>query len=161
MYKRTIWQDHVEGVQDGTDLNAANLNKLEAGAMEATALAAMNTAFQRYGMASGVIFGTYTGEGGTGNEKTIDLGVRADAVLILNQDTSKLSASSGDTVYGFDICGGLVTASSPIERNNVKLAEIVGSSLVVKGWYFSDGVTVSFNASGKTYNYIAVYGGGK
>ena len=159
MYKRTIWQDHVEGVQDGTDLNAANLNNIEAGTMEAQALAAMNTAFQRYGMASGVLFGSYIGKGGTGEEQVIDLGVRVDAVLILNQDTSKLETSSSDTVYGFDIRGGLVTASSPLERNNVKLAELVGSSLVVKGWYFSDCGTVNLNANGKTYNYIAFYGG--
>lgn len=48
MYKRTIWQDHVEGVQAGTDLNAANLNNIEAGLMETSALAAMNAATQRY-----------------------------------------------------------------------------------------------------------------
>lgn len=48
MYKRTIWQDHVEGIQDGTDMNAANFNNLEAGAMEANAIAALNTAYQRY-----------------------------------------------------------------------------------------------------------------
>ena len=50
MYKRTIWQDHVEGVQDGTDMNAANFNNIEAGTMEANALAAINSAYQRYGM---------------------------------------------------------------------------------------------------------------
>ena len=48
MYKRTMWQDHVEGIQEGTDLNAANFNNLEAGTMEANALAAFNTAYQRY-----------------------------------------------------------------------------------------------------------------
>ena len=48
MYKRQIWQDHVEGIQDGTDMNAANFNNLEAGTMEAAALAAMNAAHRRY-----------------------------------------------------------------------------------------------------------------
>ena len=48
MYKRTIWQDHVEGIQNGTDMNAANFNKIEAGTMEANALAAMNSEYQRY-----------------------------------------------------------------------------------------------------------------
>lgn len=48
MYKRTIWQDHVPGVQEGTDMNAANFNNLEAGAMEANAMAAMMAAYRRY-----------------------------------------------------------------------------------------------------------------
>ena len=48
MYKRTIWQDDVAGIQKGTDMNAANFNNLEAGTMEANALAALNTAYQRY-----------------------------------------------------------------------------------------------------------------
>lgn len=48
MYKPTIWQDHVEGVQEGTDMNAANFNNIEVGTMEANALAAMNSAHQRY-----------------------------------------------------------------------------------------------------------------
>lgn len=48
MYKRTIWQDHVEGIQEGTDMNAANFNNLEAGTMEANALAAFNAEFSRY-----------------------------------------------------------------------------------------------------------------
>ena len=48
MYKRTIWQDHVDGVQEGTDMSAANFNNLEAGTMEANALAALNTTYRRY-----------------------------------------------------------------------------------------------------------------
>ena len=48
MYKPTIWQDHVEGVQEGTDMNAANFNNLEVGTMEANALAALNAAHRRY-----------------------------------------------------------------------------------------------------------------
>ena len=48
MYKRTIWQDHVEGIQEGTDLNAANFNNLEAGTMEANAMAAINAEYQRH-----------------------------------------------------------------------------------------------------------------
>ncbi len=50
MYRRTIWQDQVAGVQDGTDMNAANFNNLEAGTMEAAALAAFNAACRRYEM---------------------------------------------------------------------------------------------------------------
>ena len=48
MYKRTIWQDHVDGIQEGTDMNATNFNNLEAGTMETAALAAMNAAHRRY-----------------------------------------------------------------------------------------------------------------
>lgn len=48
MYKRTLWQDHVEGVQTGTDLNAANLNNIEVGTLEANALAALDAAYRRY-----------------------------------------------------------------------------------------------------------------
>ena len=40
MYNPTLWKDHVEGLQEGTDLNAANLNNMEKGAMDAQALAA-------------------------------------------------------------------------------------------------------------------------
>lgn len=49
MYKRTIWQDHVEGVQEGTDMSADNFNNIEAGTMEAAALASLNAAYRRYG----------------------------------------------------------------------------------------------------------------
>lgn len=48
MYNRTFWQDHVEGIQEGTDMNAANFNNLEAGTMEAAALSAMVAAHRRY-----------------------------------------------------------------------------------------------------------------
>ena len=48
MYKPTIWQDHVEGVQEGTDVNAKNLNNIEVGVMEAAALAALNSENSRY-----------------------------------------------------------------------------------------------------------------
>lgn len=48
MYKRTFWKDHVEGVQEGTDMNAANFNNIEVGAMEANALASLNAEYQRY-----------------------------------------------------------------------------------------------------------------
>lgn len=48
MYKRTIWKDHVEGIQEGTDMNAANFNNIEAGTMEANALAAYNAEHQRH-----------------------------------------------------------------------------------------------------------------
>ena len=160
MYKRTIWQDHVEGVQDGTDLNAANFNKLEAGTMEANALAAMNAAFHRYGMANVVGFGSYKGKGAIGEEQVIDLGFVADAVFVFSQDVDMASATSGDVARGFDIKGGWATASSPIERNGVKLVEIKGAALHVKGWVHSDGITVNFNEDGKTYNYIAIGGGG-
>ena len=49
MYKRTFWQDHVEGVQEGTDMSATNFNNIEAGTMEANALAALDAAYRRYG----------------------------------------------------------------------------------------------------------------
>ena len=48
MYKRTFWKDHVEGIQEGTDMNATNFNNIEAGTMEAHALAALNAAQLRY-----------------------------------------------------------------------------------------------------------------
>lgn len=48
MYNRTIWKDHVEGVQEGTDLNAENFNNIEAGIMESNALAALNAHYHRY-----------------------------------------------------------------------------------------------------------------
>lgn len=38
MYGPTQWKDHVEGVQEGTDLNAENLNNMEKGIMDAAAL---------------------------------------------------------------------------------------------------------------------------
>lgn len=76
MYKRQIWQDHVEGIQEGTDMNAANFNNLEAGTMEAVALAAMNAAHRRYcnDMALNaetiVVEATLTG---SGTENSVDL----------------------------------------------------------------------------------------
>ena len=56
MYYRTIWQDHIEGVQDGTDMNAANFNNIEAGVMEAAALAAYNS--EMTGHRGAVSYGT-------------------------------------------------------------------------------------------------------
>lgn len=52
MYKPTIWQDHVEGVQEGTDVNAKNLNNIEIGVMEAAALAALNAENSRHAAAT-------------------------------------------------------------------------------------------------------------
>lgn len=40
MYKQTFWKDHVEGVQEGTDLNAENLNNIETGITEVSVLTA-------------------------------------------------------------------------------------------------------------------------
>lgn len=163
MYKRTIWQDHVEGVQDGTDMNAANFNNIEAGTMEASALAAMNSAHQRYAMASGVYFGSYTGNGSGSSEQTIDLGVVADAVIIFNQNISE-ELNADETSTGFELKGGIVTASSPISKNSIVLANLSGRNLTVKGWSFTklngERYTVSFNKSGEVYNYIAIGGGG-
>ena len=48
MYKPTIWKDHVEGIQEGTDMNAANFNNIEVGTMEANALAALNASYRRH-----------------------------------------------------------------------------------------------------------------
>lgn len=48
MYKATIWKDDVPGVQEGTDMNAANFNNNEVGTMEAHALAALLSAQGRY-----------------------------------------------------------------------------------------------------------------
>ena len=48
MYKRTIWKDHIEGIQEGTDLNAENLNNIEAGTMESNAIAALHASYRRY-----------------------------------------------------------------------------------------------------------------
>ena len=66
MYKRTIWQDHVEGVQEGTDLNAANLNNIEVGTMEANALAALHASYRRYenDVVKDLVVTTYPEDGG-------------------------------------------------------------------------------------------------
>lgn len=48
MFKRLFWKDHVEGVQEGTDLNADNLNNMEGGIEDAAALAALNSSFNAY-----------------------------------------------------------------------------------------------------------------
>ena len=71
MYQPTIWQDHVDGIQEGTDMNAANFNNIESGTMEAASLAAMNAAYRRYSndMALNaeiiVVEATLTGSGAT------------------------------------------------------------------------------------------------
>ena len=48
MYKRTIWQDHVDGSQEGTDMSAANFNNIEARVMENSALTALNAEYSRH-----------------------------------------------------------------------------------------------------------------
>lgn len=48
MYRPTKWVDHIEGIQEGTDQSAANFNNIEAGVIEANAIGAMNSAYQRY-----------------------------------------------------------------------------------------------------------------
>lgn len=47
-YKPTIWQDDVPDVQVGTDLDAAHFNNNERATVEAYALAALNSMYQRY-----------------------------------------------------------------------------------------------------------------
>lgn len=37
-YQKTQWQDHIEGVQTGTPVNAANMNKIEEGIAQACAI---------------------------------------------------------------------------------------------------------------------------
>ena len=49
MYKQTFWKDHVEGVQEGTDLNAENLNNIETGITEVSVLAAYASEMIRHG----------------------------------------------------------------------------------------------------------------
>ena len=47
MYKPTTWIDHIAGVQEGTDMNAEHFNNMEAGIMEANALAALHFEHQK------------------------------------------------------------------------------------------------------------------
>lgn len=47
MYQPTTWIDHIAGVQEGTDMNAEHFNNMEAGIMEANALAALHFEHQK------------------------------------------------------------------------------------------------------------------
>ena len=135
MYKRTIWQDHVEGIQEGTDMNAANFNNLEAGVMEAAALAALNAASSRYSddMAKNaetiIIEATLTGSN-TNNSvsipekakrnmttysvvaeiKSVTGGTAGDIVVGTKQTTGfsvKYSGSATSIVVLFHVSGGM------------------------------------------------------
>lgn len=135
MYKRQIWQDHVEGIQEGTDMNAANFNNLEAGTMEASALAAMNAAHQRYcsDMALNaetiVVEATLTGSGTTNSVeipaahtrnmtiynivaevKSVTGGTAGDIIPITKQAngfTVKYNGNATSIVVRFHVSGGM------------------------------------------------------
>ena len=135
MYKPTIWQDHVEGIQDGTDMNAANFNNIEAGVMEAAALAALNAASSRYSndMAKNaetiIIEATLTGantntsvaipEKATRNMKTYNViaeiksvtgGTAGDIIIGTKKTTDfsvKYNGSATSIVVLFHVSGGM------------------------------------------------------
>ena len=135
MYKRTIWQDHVEGIQEGTDMNAANFNNLEAGTMEAAALAAMNAANRRYCNDMALNAETIAVEAtltGSGVENSVDLpaaktrnmtaynvvaevksvtGGTAGDVLILTKQANgfkvKYNGNASSIVVRFHVSGGM------------------------------------------------------
>lgn len=136
MYKRTIWQDHVEGIQEGTDLNAANLNNIEAGTMEANALAALNAAYRRYGndVAKNsevvVVEATLTGSDVSNSVaipetairnnanyniaseiKSVNGGTAGDIILLTKQAngfTVKYNGTANSVTVRFNISGGMI-----------------------------------------------------
>ena len=135
MYKRQIWQDHVEGIQEGTDLNAANFNNLEAGTMEAAALAAMNAAHRRYcndmalNAETVVVEATLTGSGTTNSVeipadkmrnmttynivaevKSVTGGNAGDIIPVTKQAngfTVKYNGTASSIVVRFHVSGGM------------------------------------------------------
>lgn len=136
MYNRTIWQDEVEGVQEGTDMNASNFNNLEAGTMEAYALAALNASYRRYGndVAKNseviVVQATLTGSetpntvdipaAATRNSvnynivaeiKSVTGGTAGDIIPLTKQAngfTVKYNGSASSVVVRFNITGGMI-----------------------------------------------------
>lgn len=135
MYKRQFWQDHVEGIQEGTDMNAANFNNIEAGVMEAEALAAMNAAQRRYcnDMALNaetiVVEATLTGSGTTNSVnlpeantrnmttynivaeiKSVTGGTAGDIIPVTKQAngfTVKYNGTASDITVRFHVSGGM------------------------------------------------------
>lgn len=131
MYKRTIWQDHVEGVQNGTDMNAANFNNIEAGTMEANALAALNAAYRRYAndIAKNnevvVVEATLTGSN-TSNSVVIPSGYTRNGVNynIVPEIKSVTGGTAGDIIPGTKQANGFTvkyngSASSVVVRFHV------------------------------------------
>ena len=135
MYKPTIWQDHIEGVQEGTDMSAANFNNIESGIMEAAALAALNASMLRYNddMAKNaetvIIEATLTGantnktvaipESATRNMTTYSVvaeiksvtgGTAGDIIVGTKQTTgfsAKYNGSASSIVVLFHVSGGM------------------------------------------------------
>lgn len=115
MYKRTIWKDRVEGVQNGTPLSAENLNNLEAGAMEAGALAALVSTFCRGGSSSSKSSDTVVVEGHIewGSTTHIDIpahAIRNNTDYFVATEVTYVSGNSpvtivisNKTVSGFDV----------------------------------------------------------
>ena len=135
MYKRLFWQDHVEGIQEGTDMNATNFNNLEAGTMEAAALAAMNAAHRRYcndmalNAETTVVEATLTGSGTTNSVdlpadrtrnmtaynvvaevKSVTGGTAGDIIPVTKQAngfTVKYNGTASSIVVRFLVSGGM------------------------------------------------------
>ena len=114
MYKRTIWQDRVDGVQNGTPLSAENLNNLEACAMEAGALAALVSTFCRGGSSSSKVSDTVVVEGHIEWDNATHIDIPAHAirnntdyfvateVTDIHGESSVTIVISNKTVSGFD-----------------------------------------------------------
>ena len=104
MYKRTLWQDHVEGVQEGTPLSAANLNNIEAGTMEANALAALNAEYRRYSADNAKnteVFSKLVSLSGSGvlHQVSLDGGVRNNTQYRVDYEIVSVgSGTAGDLV---------------------------------------------------------------
>ena len=136
MYKRTIWQDHVEGIQEGTDMNASNFNNIEAGIMEANALASLNAEYRRYSndvakncevvIVEATLTGTNTphsiaipGHATRNSENynvvpelsTINEGTAGDIIILSKQAngfTAIYNGSAKSIVVRFHISGGMI-----------------------------------------------------
>lgn len=128
MYKRTIWQDHVEGIQDGTDLNAANFNNLEAGVMETAALAALNAASSRYSddMAKNAevitIEATLTG---SNTNNTVEIPEKATRNMTTYNVVSEIKSVTGGTA------GDIIVGTKQVNSFSVRYSGTASSIVVI------------------------------
>lgn len=111
-YKPTIWQDDVPDVQVGTDLDAAHFNNNERATVEAYALAALNSMYQRY--ANGEIAQAAT--------------VKVAAVLNpgLQEIALPYSALRNTTNYDVDVVKPMQPAAGEVEKISITTMQVNG-----------------------------------
>ena len=94
-----------------------------------------------------IVTGTYTGDGST--SRTISLGGRPKAVLLMTRE-----GFMGTTSYGPYYYGGLALDGSSCQRDGLNILSVSDAGFTV---YYRSSTKINSNESNTTFHYLAVF----